>query len=84
MENKTGLWKKTSQKGIEYFAGKITIEDKEYKISLFKNNKQKETQPDYNVILRTEEKEKKKSTDEQVYADFGNGNVEISDEDLAF
>lgn len=86
MEYKTGLWKKTSKKGNEYYTSKIKINNKEYKITLFENKrKENEKQPDYNLILESKEQEKKSTaTDEQVYADFGNEVNSISDEDLAF
>ena len=42
-ENKinTGLWTKKSNKGTTYASGKIKIEDKEYKIVLFKVGEKK-------------------------------------------
>lgn len=68
MEYKTGLWKKQSEKGTTYFNGKIKIENKEYRITLFKNNKQNEKQPDFNIIIRENEKKKASSSD---YEEFG-------------
>ena len=80
-ENKinTGLWTKTSKTGTQYASGKIKLNDKEYKVVLFKiGEKKTEKSPDFNLIF---EEIKKDNT--QVYAEFGNI-TEISDEDLAF
>jgi hypothetical protein len=85
-EYKTGLWKKQSQKGNGYYSGKIKIGSTEYYITLFKNNKQNEKQPDLNIILREKEmeiKEEKSPLDDQVFADFGNL-VDVKDEDVPF
>ena len=51
-EYRAGLWKKESQKGNTYYSGKLKIGDKEYQVSLFKNNKTNEKQPDLNIIVR--------------------------------
>lgn len=51
-EYRTGLWKKESSKGNTYYSGKLKIGDKEYQVSLFKNNKTNEKQPDLNIIVR--------------------------------
>lgn len=85
MKIKTGLWKKESKKGTNYYSGKIKLGDKEYNLAIFKNNKEKDTQPDLMLYLNEKEVEKTSYTkDEVVYADFGNSTDEISDEDLAF
>ena len=52
MEIRVGLWKKTAKSGTTYYAGKVTIDNKEYQLTLFKNNKQTEKQPDLNIIMR--------------------------------
>ena len=61
-EFRAGLWKKESSKGTTYYSGKLKIEDKEYQLTLFKNNKTNEKQPDLNIIVRdsinTQEKQK--------------------------
>lgn len=67
-EYKSALWEKKSEKGTTYFNGKIKIENKEYRITLFKNNKQNEKQPDFNIIIRENEKKKASSSD---YEEFG-------------
>lgn len=78
---KTGLWTKTSNKGNTYASGKIKIEDKEYKILLFKiAEKKNEKSPDFNIMLE-EIKENKDNT--QVFAEFGDL-TEIDDNMLAF
>lgn len=51
-EYRAGLWKKESQKGNTYYSGKLKIGDKEFQVSLFKNNKTNEKQPDLNIIVR--------------------------------
>lgn len=88
MKQKTGLWKTESQKGVSYYKGKIKIGNTEYNIALFKNEKKQDKSPDLMLYIeeKQENKEEKvnKSTDEKVYEDFGNGNYDIKDEDLAF
>ena len=52
-ENKIGLWAKQSKNGNTYYAGKIKINDKEYKLQLFKaENKKSEKSPDYTLFIR--------------------------------
>lgn len=51
-EYRCGLWKKESSKGTTYYSGKLKIGDKEYQLTLFKNNKTNEKQPDLNIIVR--------------------------------
>lgn len=51
-EYRAGLWKKESSKGNTYYFGKLKIGDKEFQVSLFKNNKTNEKQPDLNIIVR--------------------------------
>ena len=51
-EYRGSLWKKESSKGNTYYSGKLKIGDKEYQVSLFKNNKTNEKQPDLNIIVR--------------------------------
>ena len=82
---KTGLWIKTSEKGTQYASGKIKIEDKEYKVVLFKvGEKKTEKSPDFNIILEeVKQKKEHKNTNEEIFAEFGEI-TEIKDEDLAF
>lgn len=87
MKDKTGLWEKESKKGKKYYTGKLRIEAEEYSIALFKNENKKDKQPDFTLYYEKKEKENTKksyTTDEVVYADFGNSADDISDEDLAF
>lgn len=80
---RTGLWTKTSEKGVQYGNGKITIDDKQYKVVLFKiSEKKTEKSPDFNLILE-EIKESKDKKNEEVFAEFEEI-TEIKDEDLAF
>ena len=83
---KTGLWEKVSKKGVSYATGKIKIEDKEYKILLFKNAEKRNTNsPDFNITFEeTKEEKQKKATDEQVYADFSKEVEYIDESELAF
>jgi hypothetical protein len=87
MELKTGLWKKQSKKGNSYYSGKIKIEDKEYWVRLFKNNKENEKQPDLNLILDKDIEVPKNPSqdalDDQIFKEFGE-KVEIEESELAF
>ena len=51
-EFRAGLWKKESSKGTTYYSGKLKIGEREYQVTLFKNNKTNEKQPDLNIIVR--------------------------------
>ena len=51
-EYRCGLWKKESNKGTTYYSGKLKIGEKEYQLTLFKNNKTNEKQPDLNILVR--------------------------------
>ena len=51
-EYRCGLWKKESSKGTTYYSGKLKIGEREYQLTLFKNNKTNEKQPDLNLIVR--------------------------------
>ena len=64
-EYRGSLWKKTSSKGNTYYSGKLKIGDKEFQVSLFKNNKTNEKQPDLNIIVRDSinTKEKQENTE---------------------
>ena len=53
MNEKTGLWAKQSKNGNVYYAGKLKINDKEYKLQLFKTEtKKSENSPDYTLFIR--------------------------------
>lgn len=88
MEIKTGLWKKQSKKGNSYYSGKIKIEDKEYWVRIFKNNKENEKQPDLNLFLDKDIEVPKNpgqdTLDDQIFKEFGE-KVEIEEStELAF
>ena len=51
-EYRCGLWQKKSSKGTTYYSGKLKLGDKEYQLTLFKNNKTNEKQPDLNILVR--------------------------------
>ena len=79
---RTGIWEKTSSKGTTYGSGKIKIEDKEYRVVLFKIlEKKNEKSPDFNLIL--EEVKEKNSLSEEEFAKFGEI-TEITDDMIAF
>lgn len=96
-EYRAGLWKKQSEKGTIYYSGKIKIGTQEYQLTLFKNNKTNEKQPDLNILVRdninSQEKEKQSNKGQknselgqdntQVYAEFGDL-TEIDENMLAF
>jgi hypothetical protein len=87
MEIKTGLWKKQSKKGNSYYSGKIKIEDKEYWVRIFKNNKENDKQPDLNLFLDKDIEVPKNpgqdTLDDQIFKEFGE-KVEIEESELAF
>lgn len=51
-EYRCGLWKKESSKGTTYYSGKLKLGEREYQVTLFKNNKTNEKQPDLNILVR--------------------------------
>jgi hypothetical protein len=51
MSRKFGaLWLKQGEKG-EYMSGEITVNDKKISIVCFKNDKQNEKQPDWDILV---------------------------------
>ena len=53
MNEKIGLWAKQSKNGNVYYAGKLKINNKEYKFQLFKTEtKKSEKSPDYTLFIR--------------------------------
>lgn len=96
-EYRAGLWQKKSEKGTIYYQGKIKLGASEYQLTLFKNNKTNEKQPDLNILVRTNaisrENEKQvnkvqknselEKDNTQVFAEFGDL-TEIDESDLAF
>lgn len=87
MEIKTGLWKKQSKKGNSYYSGKIKIEDKEYWVRIFKNNKENDKQPDLNLFLDKDIEVPKNpgqdALDDQIFKEFGD-KIDIEESELAF
>ena len=51
-EYRAGLWQKKSDKGTTYYSGKLKMGEREFYLTLFKNNKTNEKQPDLNIIVR--------------------------------
>ena len=81
MENNIGaLWKKENEKG-EFFTGYIKLDnDEKIKIVVFKNNyKNKDTQPDYQILKAKEQKQ-----DIQEDKIDGNDVFELTSDDLPF
>lgn len=53
MEIKIGIWKRKSQKGNTYCAGKFNLNGKDYFITLFNNDKKgNEKAPDFQMFIR--------------------------------
>ena len=87
MEIKTGLWKKQSKKGTNYYGGKIKIGDKEYWVRILKNNKENEKQPDLTLFLdpmmEIPKNPSQDALDNQIFKEFGE-KIEIEESELAF
>lgn len=87
MDIKTGLWKKQSKKGNNYYGGQIKIGDKEYWIKIFKNNKENEKQPDLNLLLSPKmeipRNESQDALDDKIFKEFGE-QIEIQESEVAF
>lgn len=50
--NKWAIWIKTAKSGLVYKSGTVNVEWKEYKITMFDNDKQwNENRPDFNVLI---------------------------------
>lgn len=64
-EYRAGLWQKKSDKGTTYYSGKLKMGEREFYLTLFKNNKTNEKQPDLNIIVRDSinTQEKQESTE---------------------
>ena len=88
-KNNTGsLWLADKQtiKGESYYNGTITIDNKDYSITMFKNNSDNPKAPKFRLKIN----EKKESQDiiknvkeDEPYIDFGNS-IELTDENIAF
>jgi uncharacterized protein (DUF736 family) len=52
MANKSigALWLKKAKSGLVFMSGEITIEETKHQIVVFKNDKQKDNQPDYRIL----------------------------------
>jgi len=48
---------KVDKKGNRYMSGNIEIDDHKYKVMMFKNEKTKDTQPDFNIVESGQKKE---------------------------
>ena len=55
------LWLKKANNGSSFLSGEITINEQKIKIVVFKNKKEKENQPDYNILIS-----RPKTTEQQV------------------
>jgi hypothetical protein len=88
-EIRTGLWIKDSKKGTKYMSGTLKLDGKEYYLTMFKNNKNNEKQPDYNLILRSKEQVEEKQEEKQIdaYEQMGKQvqeEIELDDASLPF
>lgn len=90
-EIKCGLWKKKSQRGTEYYSGKIKIDKEgEYWVNEFINDKKgNDKAPDFQLTMKpveqqSEQKEEKSEAKQfDPFQEFGS-EVEIKNEDLPF
>lgn len=56
--NRTGLWVRETKNGKKFMGGLLKIDEKEYSIRIFKNEKkEKNTQPDYNLFFDLKEEQ---------------------------
>lgn len=81
VNNRTGLWKKSSKSGNDFLGGNLKIDGKEYSIRVFKNErKEKPSQPDYTMFydLKEPKEETKEQNPEPVQED---NTVKLTDED---
>jgi uncharacterized protein (DUF736 family) len=63
------LWLRESKEGKKYFSGVLEALSGDIQIAVFKNDKkEKETHPDYRIIL-SEKREKKEETGEELAAE---------------
>lgn len=53
-----GLWEKTSKNGKTYLGGKVTIDGKEYWVSLFNNHSENDKAPKCKIYLKPKEESK--------------------------
>lgn len=86
-EIRTGLWIKDSKKGTKYMSGTLKLDGKEYYLTMFKNNKNNEKQPDYNLILRSKEQVEEKQEQIDAYEQMGQQvqeEIELDDASLPF
>lgn len=88
MDNKKigALWKKRSQKGMDFMSGVIEIDNKKIFIVVFKNEKKTDKQPDYSILLSQPMGERPPQTEqeEQVQAQPTQQDQEVTIEDLPF
>lgn len=85
MENNIGaLWAKEGQKG-EFYKGHIILDNGEkVNIVIFKNNyKNKENQPDFNILKSKSNKDKQYEQEERE-AIQNESNYNLNDDDLPF
>ncbi len=66
MSRKIGaLWLKETKDGKKYFSGVLEDMRGEIRIAVFKNDrKEKENQPDYQIIVSEERREQRESSDQ--------------------
>lgn len=85
-----GLWKKTSQKGTEYYKGSkygVEINGKKYKVSLFQNNnKNTDKSPDMTIKLNeiTESNDTEDYSNMSTKTEYEEKEIVIKPDDLPF
>ena len=92
-EGKGALWlaDKQTRDGDNYYNGSITINGKEYKLTMFINKSDNPKAPKFRLKINNFEKEETKTPsdfektnlEDEPFKEFGD-TVEIADEDLAF
>jgi len=60
---------KKDKKGNHYMTGEVTIDGKKVRVMLFKNNKTKESQPDYQLVEKGDPGSRENSGNSSEFSD---------------
>lgn len=88
--NKGSLWERKSKKGTLYYSGTATINNHDYKVSMFENDKQgNEKRPDFNLVFEEPKQDIQESPKQEndPFQDFANEHkdeLELLDSELPF
>lgn len=88
--NKGSLWKQVSAKGTKYYSGTATIDNKDYRVSMFVNDKKgNEKRPDFNLVFEEpkpyiQESPKQENDPFQDFANENKDELELSELELPF